>query len=330
MKNILKRLWVCILIVLFSVPALSQEVKTIRIPSEIKTQENFAKEIIVKNLSEEEIYRGSFMNIIDNSIYLVVDKPIEVIKLSLQGKVVKRAGKVGAGPAEYIWIGPVMEFKNNIAVLDDKLEKIVFYNKNLDFTKETRFLTDIFDFIVDKNNRFIFFGSTRSGYYFEIFSEKGTFIKRFGKTVSATQTARKKDRWDDVRHAIYVPEENGIWASFINRYDLRYYKDERLAVEVKAKKDFFKGEKEEIMGKVIVLYHDRSLGLGKAQNRLYSFYLVNKKTFCDVFDLTDYRLIHRIKFKYSHRLISHYKENIFYSLSVSLDEENLLLLKIVI
>jgi hypothetical protein len=106
------------------------------IPDDVKIEENTASETLVHNLSQEEIYQSLRLNVIDGFIYLEMEKPVEIIKLNLKGKTVKRASRRGQGPGELIWISGIREFKGNIAVLDTKTQKVVIFNKNLELIRE--------------------------------------------------------------------------------------------------------------------------------------------------------------------------------------------------
>jgi hypothetical protein len=87
-----------LLILAYSKFSLSQNIKVIHIPDDVKIEENAARETLVHNLSREEIYNSLSLNVIDGFIYLELEKPVEIIKFNLEGKTVKRAGRRGQGP----------------------------------------------------------------------------------------------------------------------------------------------------------------------------------------------------------------------------------------
>ncbi|NIM12411.1 MAG: hypothetical protein GTO45_09880 [Candidatus Aminicenantes bacterium] len=136
--------------------------------------------------------------------------------------------------------------------------------------------------------------------------------------------------FDYISNTLYIPEENGIWVSFRNRYDLRYYKDEKLLVEIKAKKFFFSGEEQERMGRKFMYYKDRSVLLAKLKDELLYFYKKDNQFFCDVFNLSNnYQLKRRIKFPVRwYPRLAHHKGYTFYGLRFDNEREHVLLERI--
>jgi hypothetical protein len=128
---------------------------------------------------------------------------------------------------------------------------------------------------------------------------------------------------------LYVPEENGIWVSFRNRYDLRYYKDEKVVVDIKSKKQMFAANEDERMGIKMKMYADHSILIAKHENRLYYCYTQGDNIICDVFNLSgNYRLHRRLKFPFFYRSLAHAHGFIFYGLRYDEDKENVFLDKI--
>lgn len=307
----------------------SQSVKVIHIPDNVKIEKNVARETFVHNLSADGIYESTLFSIIDGFIYLGKRKPIELIKLNPEGKIVKRVGRNGQGPGEFMSFGGIREFKGNIAVLDTVIFKIVILNKDLDFLEELKLRLPFFDFLVDKKNNFIFYGEPAPSYYFSKYTENGKLIKKFSTTMTTPAENRKIMQFDTVRYSLYIPEEDGIWACFCNRYDLRYYKREILSVEIKARKNFFKGEKQSAGGRDIVLHLDRAVHLARNKGNLFYIYRIDKDLFCDIFSLQDYRLLRRFKFNINYSYVIHNQDNIFYALMRATNEdEDLLLYKL--
>jgi hypothetical protein len=328
----MKKLSLIPLLILFIAPVkFILGVKTVVLPDNIRVEENIFKETFIRNLSEVEIYRYFSLSVIKDKIYIANSKPREIVMLSLQGKLLGRAGKEGQGPGEFSSIGIVSELDGNIAILDYGREVLTFYTRALKYIKEIRLKKYHMCFLVDRGNNYICFGSGERDFYFDKYSKNMTYIESFGPSVSSARDRKKKKLFDDVRCALYIPEDNGIWASFKNRYDIRYYKNQELAVEIKAEKGFFKTEEEYVAGAgrtVVWCKESRALCLAKNNGKLFYFFRNNGVSFCDIFDSNSYRLLRRIAMKNFLRQVSHYKENIFYSLSMDESEEDLYLLKL--
>jgi hypothetical protein len=305
------------------------DVKIITIPDNIKPEGNVFKENFIRNLSEVEIYEYLSLNIIDEDIYILNLNPVEIVKLSLRGKLLGRVGKEGQGPGEFLSIVGISKFNGNIAVLDYSKRILSLYTKELKYIKEMRFNKHHLGFFVDSENNFVCFGAGGGDFYFDKYSKDMTHIGNFGQSSTSKKLKKLKMLFDDVRCALYISEDNGIWASFKNRYDIRYYKNQQLSVEIKAKKGFFKTQEENYGGRIVVMCkHSKAICLAKYGNRLFYFFRNNGITFCDIFDLMSYQLLRRIALKHPHTRISHYKKNIFYSLGMDESEENAQLFKL--
>ena len=64
--------WIFLFLLLLTVQIGSaQSVKTIFVPDEIKVEEDTAKEIVVTNLSDVEIYRAVEIHIVDDFLYFL-------------------------------------------------------------------------------------------------------------------------------------------------------------------------------------------------------------------------------------------------------------------
>lgn len=317
--TILKAAFSFICLLLFFDGLFSQEVKIITVPANVPIEEGKTKEVLIANLSKDEIYRIPFLYLVDNNFYLACENPARVLKMSPTGKIIGQLGREGQGPGEFIWIGEIKPFKDKIAIIESKLQKLVFYDKNLQYHSEFRFHSYFNGFVVDKGSNYIFYGNPSLEYYFYYYSEEGKFKGKFGKTVNNNY---KNFCFDSVRYAMVLENETGMWACFKNRYDLRYYKNKKLHVEIKEMKGYFRGEEQIIGGRKIFMYTDRSLILARNNHLLYYIYLIEPKIFCDIFDLDSLSLLRRIKFDKNYRQVCHYSDNVFFGLAYDKNEDN--------
>jgi 6-bladed beta-propeller len=302
----------------------ASEVKKVHIPKNFKVEKNIFKETTVSNLSEVgEIFISGYLFYIDGFLYMSGVDPVELVKISLDGKIVGRISKKGQGPGEFIEFWSVRDFKGNLALLDFMKLKIIIFKKNLEFVKEIKLTKVFFGFLVDNNDNFVFYGGPEhnSTHYFEVYSSSGQFRRKFGRIKTSLSARRKKKLFDQVRFQLYVQKENGIWASFKNRYDLRYYENKRLVAEIRGPKNFFKGEENNAGGRGYVLYVDRSVHIAKVDDRLYYFYRIDKQFFCDIFDLKTFQLRRRIILDRNYRYITHSRGKIFYALGYNYNKE---------
>jgi hypothetical protein len=309
---------------------ISKDVKILHVPDNVKVIEDSSRISIVADLEKHEIFRPRAMYIVDNFIYLERYKPRQLAQLSLDGKSIKYVGRTGRGPGELSWIGGIQKFRTNIAVVDYKVNKLAFFNKSLEYINEKKVLKSFMYFQVNDKNQFILAESGYGKYYFHLYTENLELLRSFGKRLSFIPGRKKRsNRFDEVRHFIYIPEEEGIWASFKDRYDLRYYKNERLAIEIKGPEQFFEAEKREYFGREVLFPLDRSKGLAKIGNHLYYFYSKKRRVFCDIFDVEKMVLLRRMKIKLRVGMITHYKDKIFYYMAYENDDkEKVLLYKI--
>ncbi len=178
-----------LLIVLFALMTsaqtlLAKGVKTVVLPVDIKIEENVVKETVVCNLSEEDIFRANAIYFIDGFLYALNMKPIGVIKLTPEGKVVKRLKKNGRGPGEFVDLSEIRIFNNNVALLDPSSRKVLFYTKNFEYVNEFRVINPYLDFQINNNNELVFHDDT-SSYYFSVHNTHGKLLRRFGKRVTS-------------------------------------------------------------------------------------------------------------------------------------------------
>ncbi len=324
----MKKIFV-IIFVLGILPILAASgAKVVYIPDNIEVEENASKEIIVRNMSEVELYKVCPIFMIDDFIYLSNQDASEVIKISLKGDIIARIGRRGRGPGEFMGVWGVSRFKENIAIVD--AYKAVICSNNLEILKEIKLQNGFTYLILGKNNRvYLYDNASIDRYYFSVYTEDFKFLGKFAEKITTPKENIKSQTWDLIRRTLYIPEENGIWVSFRNRYDLRYYKDEKLLIEIKAKKLFFSGEEQEYMGKKFILYTDTSLLIANHKDELFYLYKKNKQFFCDVFNLSNnYQLQRRIKFPVRYNTIAHHKDYNFYGLRYDEDRENVLLARI--
>lgn len=139
---------------------------------------------------------------------------------------------------------------------------------------------------------------------------------------------KKLSNFDNIRTTLYLPQEKGIWCSFRNRYDLRYYKNEKLTIEIKERQDFFKGTEEVMMDKKFYLYMDRAVHLSIDKNFLIYFFVKDETSYCDIFDLTKLKLNKRIRSTQKYYFIAQFRGNVFYSMRFDADKENVYLVKL--
>jgi hypothetical protein len=334
-KRFMRSTFLSIIIVIAFIPMLlSGSAKVVYIPDDITVEENCLKASTIRDLSKEaEIYWCAPIKLVDDFFYLLDYDKYRVVKLSLQGKVVGQFGKKGEGPGEFLGISGISTFKKNIAVTGRY--KVVICDKDLKFIREIKLTQMFHDLILGTNNRIYFYNNpSYSNYYFSVYSEDFKYLKKFGiKNPDAKEETIPDQKftvsWDVVRTTCYVPEENGIWVSFKDRYDLRYYKDEKAIVDIKPKKQIFATSEDKFSGQKIMRYLDYSLLIAKHANKLYYCYKLGDNLFCDVFNLAEnYRLIRRLKFPYRYKKLILSNGSIFYGLRGDAKGENVLLDKV--
>lgn len=304
----IKRVIICILVIPFVV--FSQQVKTVKVPGDANIQKSGVEETFIRNLAEDEkIYQPLGMTVLNDFIYIGNGKPIEIVKLNLAGQTVVRQGREGRGPGEFVFCVSPKAVNGEIVFIDIN-NKIVFYTSELDFHKEIKLALIAGDFIVDQKGQFVFPRNARAEKYLGVYSNTGTLIKIFGdKKIDY----RRPDTRDKVSSLAYDGEKNGIWAAFGNRYDLRYYENEEHKIEVVEKPGFFSEYKVKESGETEVT--GKAIKLIVAENRLFYFYIKDRKNYCDIFNLADYKLLKRIELANSYTRFEHYKDMTFFALS---------------
>jgi len=315
----MKKIFV-IIIVLGIFPSLTVSgANVVYIPDNVKVEENVLKATTIRNLSDIDIYRCGPINLIDDFIYLLDYDNYRVVKLSFQGKLVAQFGRKGAGPGEFMALSGISRFKKNIAVTERY--KVVICDKDLNYLKEMKLKQRFHDLISATDNRIYFYNNpSYYNYYFTIYTEGFKPLKKFGiKNPNAKEKIithiNYKLSWDIVCKTLYVPEEKGIWVSFSNRYDLRYYKDEKVVVDIKSKRQIYSSYEDEFSGVKVKMYSDYSLLIARHENLLYYCYKLGDNRFCDVFDLSkNFRLHRRLKFPFPYKQLVLSNGSIFYGL----------------
>jgi hypothetical protein len=242
-----------IVFAVWSLALLAGEARIVYIPDKINTEANAVHATTIRNMSEVGIYQCDRIYIIDNFIYIADILTPQVVKLSLQGKVVGRFGRKGDGPGESTMFFGISRFKENIAVIG-KL-KLIICNKELQFQREMRLKQMYTGLFLTADNKLYFYNNpSNSDYYFSVYTDGFKFLETFGlKNDTSKKSKTGKDgyyfSWDRIHNTLYVPEEDGFWVSFRIRYGLRFYKNEKIVVDIKSKKPVFSSTEQEMMGK---------------------------------------------------------------------------------
>jgi hypothetical protein len=320
--NEMKKLIICLL--LLGSFLFSENHERIKIPDNIKIEENGFNEILIKNLSDdEEIYYAIGITIIDENIFIGNAKPVEIVKLNLKGETVQRGGKEGRGPGEFVYCLCPKEVNNKLVFFDIH-NKLIFYTTDLKFIKEFKLPIYAGDYIFNNKDEFIFPQnySARHGKYFGVYTINGKFLRSFGKRKIGFDA--KKHNADKAFCMAYDLKKDGLWVAFGNRYDLNYYEHERVKIEICEKKDFFKEfkTKEENSGEIYTDYTGRPLKLEVVKDKLFYFFRKDKQYFCDIFNKNNYTIKKRIKLKNHYRRITYYKNHIFYATCMGSDNKD--------
>ena len=313
---------------------LSVEAKTVYIPEEISVEENAVKATTIRNMSEIEIYRCFPIDIIFDSVYILDMFSCKVVKLSLKGELLGRFGSKGQAPGEFLGLFGISKFNENIALTGK--HKVIICDKDLKYLREIKLKERFHDLILATNNKIYFYNNpTYYNYYFTVYTDDFKYLKKFGiKNPNAKKKIITNSNYryssNIIRETLYVPEENGIWVSFRNRYDLRYYKNEELVVDIKSKNQIFAASEEEFMGKKFKMYTtDYAILIAKHEKQLYYCYIKGGNLYCDVFKFSEnYHLYRRLKFPFLYKKLAHFIDINFYGLRYSEDKENVFLDKI--
>lgn len=300
-------------------------IQVVETPKDNKVTTNLVVESSVCNFSSKhEIFKAGSLFLVDDSLYMFRISPVELIRFSLDGKIMGRVSKRGRGPADLLRVWSIAELGDKLAVLDTNNQKIVFLKKNLEFVNEFRTGNAYMGITIDKSKRVILYGCQNSleNFYFHVFTAEGKPIGKFGRLKSPLNDRKKTKLFDSVNKALYIPEKNGLWACFKNRYDLRYYENDKLVLEIREREHFFSSEKSEMFGRTLMKYKGRSIQLARNGRYLHYFYRLNKNRYCDVFDLNTLRLLQRVSLKNRYVAIAHYTGGIFFGLAYQENEDD--------
>jgi len=303
--------------------AIPEEVKIVRLAENLPCEKSGFKETLLRNLCEQgEIYQAVDMLVFKEYIYILNWKPVGIYKFDLQGKRIAKSGRRGQGPGEFIYPGNIKIFKGYIIFLEFN-KKILFFNLELDFIKEVKLSLHFGDFIINNESQIIYPVKKLSANvtYFSVYSEEWEKIRGFGEP--KTEYDPQKYSYDYAARLAYDSEKDGIWAAFGDRYDLAYYEKDKLKVELKEKKNFFKKfqEKDKYSGSTILKSTGQPIELVVLKDRLYYFYRIDKEFYCDIFNKNSFKLLRRIKLDRFYRRIAHYKRGIFYAIYRGFENE---------
>ena len=247
-----------------------------------------------------------------------------------------RYGKKGEGPGELMGLAEISRFGDNIAIINKF--KVIICDKDLKFLRECKLKQYFHNLILTTDNKIYFYNNpSYSNYYFTVYTKDFNYFKKFGIKKPGTKETNDgkfnyrnyRYSWDKVGNVLYVPEENGIWVSFRDRNDLRYYKNEKTVVDIKPKVQMFSSKEDFFSGVKVNSYTDYSHHIAKHENQLYHFYVIKDTLFCDVLDLSaNYRLIRRLKSPSLYYPIAHAKDGVFYGFRYDESVESRILDKI--
>jgi hypothetical protein len=327
---------VAAIIVLCPLLLLSGNTRVIYIPEDILIEENAQHVTTIRNLSDFEIYRPGPIVIFDGFIYITQPKYQSIVKISLQGFIKGRFGKKGEGPREMVGLSGISRFNDNIAI--SGRNKVIICTRDLQYIREIKLKQRFHNLLLATNKKIYFYNNPSfSNYYFTVYTKDFKYFKKFAikkpgaKDLDERQVNYRNYKYssDYIRAILYVPENNGIWISIRNRYELRYYINERAVVKIKSKVQLYTAVDDIFSGVKIKTFKDYPLAIGKNGNQLYHCFKWGEGFFCDVFDLSDnYRLIRRLKLPHQYWRIVHSKGLVFYGLRYDEDHENVFLDKI--
>lgn len=295
------------------------------IPNKTKSAENLTKDTLICNLAEPGIFQPIDFQIINDFIIMGNMKPIEIVKLNLSGKVLTRTNnKKGRGPGEFIWSLSPRKVDTNIVFIDI-MNKILFYDFDLNFIKEIKFPKITRDFLYTDNKYFIFPENSGSNFYLGKYTLNGDLIKNFGKKL----IKNRKDKLYYLKKAHFLAYDEirkVVWIAMLNKYELKSFYNETLKDEIEAESEFFKRYKaiDEETGEKETKLDGKGIKLILLKNKLFYFFKKKSNSYCDVFDLKNITHLKRYKLKNNYKLISHLSENVFYGVSVDEQGEYLL------
>lgn len=316
---------------------LTIDAKTVFVPDNIKVEKNAYKVTQIRKMSELEIYSLYKMLIIDDSIYILSLKAHKVYRLTFQGKVIASFGKKGQGPMETLSLYGISRFGDHIAVIGKY--KVIICTKDLKYVKEAKLKRIFHDLILSNDNKIYFYSTpSYSNFYFHVYSKDFKYLKKFGiKKPGAKEIDGRKINFSNYKYSFdrvwlsyFDAERNGIWVAFRDRYDLRYYQNEKTLVDIKARKQEFSTADGEFSGVKVKNYTDFPIYIVRNAGQLYYFYKKGEDVYCDIFDIPDnYNLKRRLRLPYYYR-IGHTADSSFYGFRYDEEIDDKILDKIVI
>ena len=308
-----KRLFIIFLLAM-TFTMMAGDVKIINVPGDVTIEKGVSKETFTRNLCEdEEIYFVISITVFDDFIYLLSEKPKGIYKLDFQGKTIGRAGREGQGPGEFS--APLnLNKSGNLLVFQDLYNKMLYYNRDLEFVKEIKLPFFSMCFASYRGGNFVF-STTRSSSpdkLFRVYSPAGKLLRSFGD--KGTGFNPKKFSYDYVFDFAYDPVQDSIWAAFGNCYDLLYYEKEKLTTRICEDKNFFREYegKDEETGRKTTELTGRPIRIFVVKDKVFYFYKKDGGFYCDIFNKNSYKLLRRIKLDRFYRRMAHYKDGIFF------------------
>ncbi len=318
----MKKLLSIVILLSMTFLMLTGEVKIINVPEKVTVETDGFNEVFVRNLAEEGLFRIFGIALLDDHIFILNAKPVGLYKLDLQGKTIGKAGRPGEGPGEFRDPVTLKKFRGKLLCLDF-FTKIVFYDRELKFLKEKKFPTVFMDLAENNEGKIIlpFRQVSQTDKYFVLYSKDLKLLRHFGNR--QVQKKQKKMSKDFVFNLAYDPENDGIWAAFGDRYDLSYYEEEKLKVEIREKNGCYKSikVKDKKTGIMETVITGRPIKLDIIKEKIYYFYRKDKDLFCDIFNKNSCKLMRRIKFERFYRRIAHHKNGIFYAIYSGLEND---------
>lgn len=325
------------ILILFLLSPLMVGGKTVFVPNKIEVEKDAYKVTQIRMMSDEEIYGLYKMLIVDDAIYVLSNKLHKVFKLSFQGKIITSFGKKGEGPKETLFLSGLSRFGNNIAITGQY--KVIICTKDLQYVKEAKLKSQFQNLVLSNDNKIYFYNNpSYYNFYFSVYTKDFKYLKKFGIKKPGARDIDEKDvnysnykySFDKVRQTYFDAERNGIWVAFRNRYDLRYYQNEKTLVDIKTRNQEFSTKDGHFSGVKIKSYIDFPIYIVRHAGQLFYYYKKGDRVYCDIFEIPDnYNLKRRLQLPYYYQ-IGHTTGSIFYGLRYDEELEDIILDKIAI
>ncbi|MCP4213829.1 MAG: hypothetical protein GY765_04190, partial [bacterium] len=212
--------------------------------------------------------------------------------------------------------------------------KLIFVSGKLKYIREIKLKERFEQFVVTRKREIYRYNAYyHENYYFSVCNMNFKFLRAAGVITPGAKPKKKKLNdfslsWNLINNALYIPKDNSIWVTYMNRYDLRCYRDGKAIVDIKSRSKLFSTADARFSGVSVKRYTDRSVAIGRNGNKLYNCIRLGKDMYCDIFDLSGgCRLVSRLKFPWRYRRLAFHKDSTFYGIRFD-DEENPLLDKI--